>query len=73
MSALLNRLTKYGPVSVERHADQWRVGCLVKLPADVQESYIASYSRDLPTAIKKLLKTAPLERQKLWKKQKRVE
>ncbi len=69
MSALFNALTKYGPVTIERHADQWRVGCLVQLPARVQESYIAIYNRDLATALKYLLHNAFNEKEKLWQKQ----
>jgi hypothetical protein len=69
MPTLLNSLTKYGPVSVERHADQWRVGCLISLPANIQESFIAACNRDLSKAVKELLKNAPLERAKLWQKQ----
>lgn len=69
MSALFNALTKYGPVTIEKHADQWRVGCLVQLPACIQESFIAYYDRDLATALKSLLKNANIENKKLWEKQ----
>lgn len=66
MSALFNALTKYGPVTIEKHADQWRVGCLVQLPARIQESFIAFYHQDLPTALRELLKNANKEKEKLW-------
>lgn len=66
MTPLFDALTKYGPVTLERHADQWRVGCLVTLPARVQESFIATYNRDLSEALKELLKNAYKEKQKLW-------
>lgn len=69
MSALFNSLTKYGPVTIEKHADQWRVGVLIRLPAEVQESFITNYDRDLPTALKNLLSDAYKERKKLWKVQ----
>lgn len=66
MTPIFRAITKYGPVSLESHGDQWRVGVLVQLPARVKESYIVFYHRDLEVALKQLLKNAYHEKEKLW-------
>lgn len=67
MTPIFEALTRYGPVTVERHRGQWCSGVLVQLPARIQESYIVQYGADLQESLKELLKNAYTEKEKLWK------
>jgi hypothetical protein len=65
MLQLIRALAKYGPIQIEASYKTWHVGCLVRLPAGVQESYVRSRGDRLHIVLKELEQLAKDEYKRL--------
>jgi hypothetical protein len=70
VEALINKLIKYGPITMENEYNYWHVGCVVTLPGYSDTSFVKSVNKNLLFAVKEVLRFAEEELLSLKEKSK---